>query len=220
MSTEAEALTRVFLLDDHEVVRRGVASIVESEPDMTVVGQAGSAEDALASLAACSPDVAVLDVRLGDGNGIEVCRDIRSSHPEVACLMLTSFSNDQAVVDASMAGAAGFVIKQVEGNDLVASIRKVANGALLLDAATTRMALRRLSESEEGELGRLTGQERKIFELIGEGHTNRQIADALFLAEKTVKNYVSNMLAKLGMSRRTEAAALAARLDERRKSDE
>lgn len=206
---------RVFLLDDHEVVRRGVAEMLNNEPDIEVVGEAAEAAEALATVKRCEPDVALLDVRLGDGNGIEVCRDIRAAHPEVACLVFTSFTDDQAVVDASMAGAAGYVLKQVRGNDLVGAIRKVADGAVLLDSATVRMALSRLRSSGRGVVDELTDQERRIFELIGEGMSNREIAAEMYLAEKTVKNYVSSLLAKLGMSRRTEAAAFAARLDER-----
>ena len=166
---------------------------------------------------ACHPDVAVLDVRLGDGNGVEVCRDLRSGHPEIACLMLTSFADDRAVVDASVAGASGFVLKEIQSNDLIDSIRKVAAGSQLLDAAEVRMALDRLRNSVEGRVDSLTEQEHRIFDLIGEGYSNRQIAKELYLAEKTVKNYVSNLLAKLGMERRTEAAATAARLDERQR---
>ena len=208
---------RVFLLDDHEIVRRGVAELIQNEPDLEVVGQAGTANEALIGVAATSPDVAVLDVRLGDdgGNGIEVCRDNRSDHPDVACLILTSFADDRALVDASLAGAAGYVLKQVRGNDILESIRRVANGAQLLDAASVRMGMERLKSSEQGRIDSLTEQERRIFDLIGEGMSNRQIAEQMYLAEKTVKNYVSNMLAKLGMSRRTEAAAFAARLEER-----
>lgn len=209
------ATIRVFLLDDHEVVRAGVAALVEAESDLTVVGQAGGADEALAGVAATKPQVAVLDVRLQEGNGIEVCREIRSAHPEVACLMLTSFADDRALVDASLAGAAGYVLKQVRGNDIVDSIRKIAAGAQLLDSATVRLGMQRLKESDAGRIDTLTDQERRIFDHIGEGRSNRQIAQEMFLAEKTVKNYVSNMLAKLGMSRRTEAAAFAARLEER-----
>ncbi len=205
----------VFLLDDHEIVRKGVADLVDAEPDMQVISQAGSAGEALKVVGQTRPDVAVLDVRLQDGNGIEVCREIRSEHPEVACLILTSFADDQALIDAAMAGAVGYVLKQIRGNDLVESIRKVAHGATLLDAATVRLGMQRLKNSDEGLVNELTDQERKIFDLIGEGFSNRQIATEMFLAEKTVKNYVSNMLAKLGMSRRTEAAAFAARLEER-----
>ena len=208
-------VTRVFLLDDHEVVRRGLTDLVNAEPDLEVVGEAGSAAETLPAVARCKPDVAVLDVRLEDGNGIETCRDIRSAHPEIACLILTSFDDDQALIDAAMAGASGYVLKQIRSNDLIESIRKVATGAQLLDSATVRLAVQRVKESDTGLVATLTAQEHRIFELIGDGYSNRQIADELFLAEKTVKNYVSNMLSKLGMSRRTEAAAFAARLDER-----
>ncbi len=208
---------RVFLLDDHEIVRRGVADVLDAEPDIEVVGDHGSAAGALSAVNACAPDVAVLDVRLGDGNGIEVCREIRSAHPDVACLMLTSFSDDEALLDAAMAGAAGYVLKQIRTNDLVESIRKVASGAQLLDKAEVRMRMRSLAETEAGTLRSLTPQELKIFELIGDGLSNRQIADEMFLAEKTVKNYASNLFSKLGISRRTQAAALAARADERRR---
>lgn len=211
-------MTRVFLLDDHEVVRRGVADLLNAEPDLEVVGEAATAADALAEVLRCQPDVAVLDVRLQDGNGIAVCREIRSDHPDIACLIFTSFEDDQAVAEASLAGASGFVLKQIRSNALIESIRKVASGAQLLDAATVRMALQRVKESDAGLVQTLTVQEHRIFELIGEGYSNRQIADELYLAEKTVKNYVSNMLSKLGMSRRTEAAAFAARLDERERN--
>ena len=206
---------RVFLLDDHEVVRRGVSEMLNNEPDISVVGEAATAATALKAVEQCTPDVAVLDVRLGDGSGIEVCREIRARYPEVACLVFTSFTDDQALVDASLAGAAGYVLKQVRGNDLVVAIRKVSDGAVLLDSATVRLALGRLRASGQGVVGELTEQERRIFELIGEGMSNREIAAEMYLAEKTVKNYVSSLLAKLGMSRRTEAAAFAARLDER-----
>lgn len=209
-------MVRVFLLDDHEVVRRGVAGLIDAEPDMSVVGEAGTAAEALTVVEACTPDIAVLDVRLPDGSGIEVCRDIKSAHPELRCLMFTSYSDDQALVDASLAGAAGYVLKQVKGNALVESIRKVAGGVTLLDNATTRLALSRLRESGEGRVADLTDQEKRIFDLIGDGLSNREIAEQLYLAEKTVKNYVSNLLSKLGMKRRTEAAAFAARIAERR----
>ncbi len=206
---------RVFLLDDHEIVRRGLVDLLGSFSDIEVVGEGDSAGGALAAVAASQPDVAVLDVRLGDGTGIEVCREIRSENPDVACLMLTSFADDHAAIDAAMAGAAGYVLKKVTGDDLVESIRKVAAGAVLLDQAEIRIRLQRLKDSDEGLLMTLTPQENRIFELIGEGLSNRQIADRMFLAEKTVKNYVSNLFSKLGISRRTEAAALAARIDER-----
>ncbi|HUW02316.1 MAG TPA: response regulator transcription factor [Acidimicrobiales bacterium] len=208
---------RVFLLDDHEVVRRGVRELLEAEDDMEVVGEADTAEIAYGRIPATNPDVAVLDVRLPDGDGIEVCRDVRSNHPEIACLMLTSFSDDEALFAAIMAGAAGFVLKQVRGNDLVDAIRRVAAGESLLDPTLTEKVLDRLRSGPEDELAALTPQERRILDLIGEGLTNRQIGEQMYLAEKTVKNYVSNLLAKLGMSRRTEAAAYSARLDERRK---
>lgn len=212
-----DAAIRVFLLDDHEIVRRGVADLLNQEPDMIVVGEADSAASALSAIESCSPTVAVLDVRLGDGNGVEVCRDVRSEYPDIACLMLTSFSDDQALIDAAMAGAAGYVLKQINSTDLVQSVRKIANGSQLLDRAEVRLHMDRLKRSEDGVLLSLTPQEQRIFELIGEGHSNRQIASDMFLAEKTVKNYISNLFAKLGITRRTQAAAMAARLDERQK---
>ena len=208
---------RVLLLDDHELVRRGLIDLLGDERDIEVVADVGSAAEALAAVGTSRPDVAVLDVRLGDGNGIEVCRDIRSAHPDVGCLILTSFADDHAVIDAAMAGAAGYVLKQIEGTELVEAIRKVAAGAQLLDRAEVRMRLERLKDSDEGVLLSLTPQEQRVFELIGEGLSNRQIANEMFLAEKTVKNYISNLFAKLGIARRTEVAALAARLDEREK---
>ena len=208
-------MIRVFLLDDHEVVRRGVAATLEAEDDITVVGEASGAAEALEVVRECTPDVAVLDVRLGDGNGIDVCREITSEFDNVKSLILTSFDSDRAIVDAGLAGAAGFVLKQIRSNELIDAIRQVASGRQLLDSAEVRLAMRRLRESEEGRLYDLTPQEKRIFDFIGEGYTNRQIAHEMYLAEKTVKNYVSNLLAKLGMSRRTEAAALAARVDER-----
>lgn len=208
---------RVALLDDHEVVRNGVANLVNAQEDMEVVGEAGSVRDILSVVRLTRPNVAVLDVRLeeDEGNGIAACRDIRSEHPDTACLILTSFADDQALVDASMAGAAGFVLKQIRGSDLIESIRKVAGGAQLLDSAETRMALQRLKDSDAGMLKQLTDQERRVFDLIGEGFSNREIGSALSIAEKTVKNYVSQVLAKLGMVRRTEAAVMAARLEEK-----
>lgn len=210
---------RVFLLDDHEVVRAGLAAMLDREADIEIVGEAGGATEALRVVDRVRPDVAVLDVRLADGNGIEVCRAIRSAHDDVRCLILTSLHDDQAILDAAMAGAAGYVLKQIRGNDLVDAIRRIAGGAVLLDSAEAKMALQRLRSSEGGRLLDLTPQETRIFDLIGEGRTNRQIAEEMFLAEKTVKNYVSNLLMKLGMSRRTEAAALAARLTERHRRD-
>jgi len=207
----------VFLLDDHEIVRRGLRELLEAEDDLVVVGEAGTAEEAYGRIPATSPDVAVLDVRLPDGDGIEVCREIRSKHPEIACIMLTSFSDDEAVYASIMAGAAGYLLKQVRGSDLVDGVRRVAAGESLLDPQVTTRVLDRLRHREgDDELASLTDQERRILGLISEGLTNRQIGERLFLAEKTVKNYVSNMFAKLGMHRRTEAAAYAARLSERR----
>jgi DNA-binding NarL/FixJ family response regulator len=206
---------KVVLLDDHEIVRMGVVDLLNAQSDMEIVADVATGPEVLRAVGALDPDVAVIDVRLQDGNGIEVCREIRSRFPEVACLILTSFADDHAIVDASLAGAAGYVLKQIRGNELVDSIRKVAAGAVLLDSAMVRRSIERLKDSEEGVIATLTPQERRIFQLIGDGQSNRQIADELFLAEKTVKNYVSNLLAKLGMSRRTEAAAFAARLEER-----
>ena len=209
--------TRVFLLDDHEVVRRGLRELLEAEGDLTVVGEAGTVEEAYARIPATSADVAVLDVRLPDGDGIEACREIRSRHPEIRCIMLTSFADDEAVYAAIMAGAAGYVLKQVRGTDLVDGIRRVAAGDSLLDPTVTTRVLERLRHRDDDDgLTALTDQERTILGLIAEGLTNRQIGERMFLAEKTVKNYVSNMFTKLGMSRRTEAAAYAARLAERK----
>jgi DNA-binding NarL/FixJ family response regulator len=203
---------KVFLLDDHEIVRRGVRELLEAEADIDVVGEAGTASSALARIPALQPNVAVLDVRLPDGDGVTVCREIRSKMPEVACLMLTSFGDDQALFDAIMAGAAGYVLKQIRGTDLVGAVRTVAAGDSMLDpeAASKVMARMRDQAAKADPLAGLTGQERKILELIGEGLTNRQIGERMFLAEKTVKNYVSALFAKLGMERRTQAAAYAA----------
>jgi two-component system response regulator DevR len=213
---------RIFLLDDHELVRRGIRDLLWGEEDLSVVGEASSADEALERIPATRPDVAVLDVRLGDDggpNGIEVCREIRSRYPDIACVMLTSFSDDEALFASIMAGAAGYVLKQIRGADLVDAIRRVAQGESLLDPAVTARVLDRLRNPEPAKddvLSHLTAQERKILDHIAEGMTNRQIGEAMFLAEKTVKNYVSNLLAKLGMARRSEAAAYAARLAERR----
>jgi DNA-binding NarL/FixJ family response regulator len=214
----------VFLLDDHEIVRRGVRELLEAEPDIRVVGEAGTAESALARIPALRPQVAVLDVRLPDGDGVSVCRDIRSRMPEVACLMLTSFGDDEALFDAIMAGAAGYVLKQIRGTDLVGAVRTVAAGQSLLDPEAASRVMRRMRDqtARSDPLSGLTGQERRILELIGEGMTNRQIGEQMFLAEKTVKNYVSGLFAKLGMERRTQAAAYAARIfddHEQRKPD-
>jgi two-component system response regulator DevR len=212
---------RVFLLDDHEVVRRGVRELLEvdSQGEIEVVGEAGTADEALRRMPAVRPDVAVLDVRLPDGDGVEVCREIRSNHPEVRCLMLTSFADDEALFDAIMAGAAGYVLKQVRGHDLVDNVTRVAAGQSLLDPNVTATVLERLRRGPEEDPGapHLTDQERKILDLLAEGLTNRQIGERLYLAEKTVKNYVSNLLMKLGMHRRTEAAVYATRLADRRR---
>jgi two-component system response regulator DevR len=208
---------RVFLLDDHELVRRGVRDLVSAEDDITVVGEASTGEEALLRIPATRPDVAVLDVRLEGTTGVEVCREVRSSHPEVACVMLTSYADDDALFSSIMAGAAGYVLKQIRGSDLVDAIRRVAAGESLLDPAVTARVLERLRSPIADPLAALTGQERRILDLITEGMTNRQIGEEMFLAEKTVKNYVSHLLAKLGMERRTEAAAYAATLAERRR---
>ena len=214
-SEQGKAVVKVFLLDDHEIVRRGVRDMLEAEPGIIVIGEAGTAESALARIPALMPDVAVLDVRLPDGDGVTVCREIRSRHPEIACLMLTSFGDDEALFDAIMAGAAGYVLKQIRGTDLVGAVRTVASGQSMLDprAASQLMArLRGQTTEKKDPLAGLTDQEKKILELIGQGLTNRQIAEQVFLAEKTVKNYVSALFAKLGMERRTQAAAYAARI--------
>jgi DNA-binding NarL/FixJ family response regulator len=212
---------RIFLLDDHELVRRGIRDLLWVEEDMVVVGEASTAEEALEKIPQTQPDVAVLDVRLGEGSvsGIEVCRDIRSGHPEIACIILTSFADDEALFASIMAGASGYVLKQIRGADLVAAIRRVGRGESLLDPAVTARVLERLRNPhpDDDPLAQLTPQERRILDLIAEGRTNRQIADTMYLAEKTVKNYVSHLLAKLGMERRAEAAAYAARLAERRR---
>jgi DNA-binding NarL/FixJ family response regulator len=207
-------VVRVFLLDDHEVVRRGLRELLEADGDIEVVGEGGTAAEALRRIPPTHPDVAVLDVRLPDGNGVEVCREVRSRHPEVQCLILTSFADDDALFQAIMAGAAGYLLKQVRANDLVAAVRQVAAGQSLLDPVVTKRVLERLRQGpeEDERLARLTDQERRILDLIAEGLTNRQIAERVHLAEKTVKNYVSNLLSKLGMERRTQAAVYAARL--------
>jgi DNA-binding NarL/FixJ family response regulator len=207
------AKIRVFLLDDHEIVRRGLKELLESEGDIEVVGESGLAQEAKRRIPALRPDVAVLDGRLPDGSGIDVCRDIRSKHPEIAALILTSYDDDEALFSAIMAGAAGYILKQVRGNDLLESVRRVAAGGSTLDPAVTSQVLERLRNGpeEDSALAALTAQERRILEHIGEGMTNRQIAEAMFLAEKTVKNYVSAMLSKLGLERRTQAAVFASK---------
>jgi two-component system, NarL family, response regulator DevR len=207
----ADKPIRVFLLDDHEVVRRGLKDLLEADGDIVVVGESGLAQEAARRIPALRPDVAVLDGRLPDGSGIDVCREVRSAHPEIAALILTSYDDDEALFSAIMAGAAGYVLKQVRGNDLVDAVRRVAAGQSLLDPAVTARVLDRLraGPEEDKALAPLTDQERRILELIGEGLTNRQIAERMFLAEKTVKNYVSSLLGKLGMERRTQAAVFA-----------
>ncbi len=207
-------MSRVFLVDDHEVVRVGIRELLSASPDLEVVGEASSVTEALTMVPATNPDVAVLDVRLPDGNGIELCRELRSRLPELNVLMLTSFTDDEALFDAIMAGASGFVLKRIVGTDLTAAVRTVAAGQSLLDARSTAALLNRIRrEREQGDPVRaLTEQERTVFDYIGDGLTNRQIAEKMFLAEKTVKNYVSHLLAKLGLERRTQAAVLSSQL--------
>ena len=205
---------RVFLLDDHEVVRRGVHDLLNDEPDITVVGEAATVEQALIRVPALRPQVAVLDVRLPDGDGVTVCRELRSQMPELACLMLTSFDDEEALLDSIMAGASGYVLKQIKGSDLVSAVRTVAAGQSLLDPSATARLMARLRQGQEPEpepdaLPGLTDREREILALIGEGLTNRQIGQRLYLAEKTVKNHVSRLLAKLGVERRIQAAVIA-----------
>jgi DNA-binding NarL/FixJ family response regulator len=205
------------LVDDHEVVRTGLRTLLEANEDIQVVGEAGTAADALIRIPLARPDVAVLDVRLPDGSGVEVCREIRSDLPNTACVILTSYADDEAMVSAVMAGAAGYLLKQVGGMDLVQNIRRAAAGQSLIDPPVRQRVLDRMRGGSDVDprLASLTPQERRILDLIAEGKTNREIGQTLFLAEKTVKNYVSNLLAKLGMQRRTQAASYAARLDER-----
>ncbi|SER71114.1 response regulator transcription factor [Lentzea albida] len=207
-------VARVFLVDDHEVVRVGIRELLSASEDLEVVGEAASVTEALTRVPAVAPDVAVLDVRLPDGNGIELCRELMSRLPDLKCLMLTSFTDDEALFDAIMAGASGFVLKRIVGTDLTHAVKTVAAGHSLLDARSTSALLNRIRrERENGDPVRmLTEQERTVLDLIGEGLTNKQIADKMFLAEKTVKNYVSHLLAKLGLERRTQAAVLASKL--------
>ena len=205
---------RVFLLDDHEVVRRGLSALLESEGDIEIVGESASAREAVARIPALRPDVAVLDARLPDGSGIDVCRDIRTVDDRIHALILTSYDDDEALFAAILAGAAGYLLKQVGGNDLLDAVRRVAGGQSLIDPTLTARVLDRLRNgpADHTELAGLTDQERKILSLIAEGLTNRQIGERLFLAEKTVKNYVSSILSKLGLERRTQAAVLASKL--------
>ncbi|MFF9060352.1 response regulator [Streptomyces sp. NPDC101213] len=211
---------RVFLLDDHEVVRRGVHDLLDDEPDITVVGEAATAEQALVRVPALRPQVAVLDVRLPDGDGVSVCRELRSQMPDLACLMLTSFDDEEALLDSIMAGASGYVLKQIQGSDLVSAVRTVAAGQSLLDPSATAKLMARLRQGQEPEpepdaLPGLTEREREILALIGEGLTNRQIGQRLYLAEKTVKNHISRLLAKLGVERRIQAAVIATQAQDR-----
>jgi DNA-binding NarL/FixJ family response regulator len=215
---------RVFLLDDHEVVRRGVRDLLNDEPDIDVIGEAGTVEQALVRVPALRPQVAVLDVRLPDGEGVTVCRELRSSMPELACLMLTSFDDEEALLDSIMAGASGYVLKQIQGSDLVSAVRTVARGQSLLDpSATTRLMARlrggQQKEEEPDALLGLTEREREILALIGEGLTNRQIGQRLYLAEKTVKNHISRLLAKLGVERRIQAAVIATQVQDRQRQE-
>ncbi|MEP6816738.1 MAG: response regulator transcription factor [Marmoricola sp.] len=213
MSQPSQAI-RVFLLDDHEVVRRGLRDLLESAGDIEVVGESGLAQEATSRIPALRPDVAVLDGRLPDGSGIDVCRDIRSVDPSIKALILTSYDDDEALFAAIMAGASGYVLKQITGTDLLDAVRRVASGQSLIDPSLTARVLERLRAGPEdvSELASLTEQERRILALIADGLTNRQIGEAIFLAEKTVKNYVSSILAKLGLERRTQAAVLATKL--------
>jgi two-component system, NarL family, response regulator DevR len=209
-----QSVTRIFLLDDHEIVRRGLADLLNGVEDFEVVGEAGTVAEALRRIPAVNPDVAILDGRLPDGSGIEVCRIIREEQPKVRCLILTSYDDDEAIFAAVLAGAAGYVLKQIRGSNLVDAVRQVAAGQSLLDPSVTARVLQRIREGkqEDARLASLNQQERRILVLIAEGLTNRQIGERLFLAEKTVKNNVSSLLAKLGMQRRTQAAVFGAGL--------
>lgn len=205
---------RVLLVDDHEIVRQGLKALIDAQEDMEVVGEAGTVADAIRRVGFDDPDVVVLDVRLPDGSGVEACRDIRERFPDVHVLMLTSFADEEALLSAIIAGASGYVLKRIKGNELIEGIRRVSTGESLLDPNMTEKLFRKLRGEEPVDplLSRLSPQERTILNHIAEGKTNRQIAEDMFLAEKTVKNYVSTLLAKLGMHRRTEAAAYMARI--------
>ena len=205
-------VVRVFLVDDHEVVRRGLRELFEPQPDLEVVGEASNAEEALTRVPSAQPDVALLDVRLPGTSGIELCRDLRAMLPELRCLMLTSFADDDALFSAILAGASGYLLKEIRGPELVSAVRRVAAGQSLIDPALTASVMERLrGHQEDQRIAKLSPQERRILDLIAEGKTNRQIGAELYLAEKTVKNYVSNLLTKMGFARRTEAAVYAAR---------
>lgn len=214
ITTPSSSPIRVFLLDDHEIVRRGIADLISAEPDIEVVGEAGTAAEALARIPGCRPHIAVLDARLPDGSGIDVCRDLRSANPEINCLILTSYDDDAALFAAVMAGAAGYLLKEIRGSSLVDAIRQVAAGQSLMDPKVTGRLLTRLRDGEphDKRLEALTDRDRDILALIAEGLTNRQIGEHLHLAEKTIKNYVSALLAKLGMQRRTQAAVFGAEI--------
>ncbi|AVM00424.1 DNA-binding response regulator [Gordonia iterans] len=209
---------RVFLVDDHELVRRGLRDLLGTAPDLQIVGEAATVKEAITGIGATRPDVAVLDVRLPDGNGVELCREVRSRNSKVRCLMLTSYADDDALLAAVLAGASGFVLKQILGQNLIAAVRTIGQGGSLLDDRSTAALLAKLRDGKtekKDPLAELTGQEREVFHLIGEGLTNRQIAERMFLAEKTIKNYVSHILAKLDMQRRTQVAVMATKLRER-----
>lgn len=214
MSQPSDTTIRVYLLDDHELVRRGLHDLLSAEPDLEIVGESGSAVEATRQIIELAPHVAVLDGRLPDGSGVEVCRDVRAADPSIRALILTSYDDDEALFAAIMAGADGYVLKQIAGTDLVDGIRSIAGGRSLLDPSLVTKVMDRLrrGDPEADRLALLTDQERRILELISEGMTNRQIAQSLFLAEKTVKNYVTSLLAKLGLKRRTQAAVLGAKL--------
>ncbi|KWX68714.1 response regulator transcription factor [Mycobacterium sp. NAZ190054] len=214
-------MVKVFLVDDHEVVRRGLIDLLGGDPELDVVGEAGTVAEALARIPATQPDVAVLDVRLPDGNGIELCRELLSRLPDLRCLMLTSFTSDEAMLDAILAGASGYVVKDIKGMELAQAIKEVGSGRSLLDNRAAAALMARLrGDSDPGDpLSALTEQERVLLDLLGEGLTNKQIAARMFLAEKTVKNYVSRLLAKLGMERRTQAAVFVSKLDRHRRHD-
>ncbi|MFK5635053.1 MULTISPECIES: response regulator [unclassified Ornithinimicrobium] len=213
-TTSADGPIRVYLLDDHELVRRGLHDLLSAEGDLEIVGESGSAVRAVADIVRLAPDVAVLDGRLPDGSGIEVCRDVRAANPQIRALILTSYDDDEALFAAIMAGADGYVLKQIAGTDLVDGIRSIASGRSLLDPSLVSKVMQRLRDGDpqSDKLALLTEQERRVLGLIAEGLTNRQIAQSLFLAEKTVKNYVTSLLAKLGLERRTQAAVLGSKL--------
>jgi two-component system response regulator DevR len=221
-SSEGLAMVTVFLVDDHEVVRRGLIELLSTDPDLDVIGEAGSVAEALARIPALQPDVAVLDVRLPDGNGVELCRELLSTMPDLRCLMLTSFTSDEAMLDSILAGASGFVVKDIKGMELAHAIKEVGAGKSLLDnrAAAALMTKLRGAAQTSDPLSGLTDQERVLLDLLGEGLTNKQIAARMFLAEKTIKNYVSRLLAKLGMERRTQAAVFVSKLGRSQTSDE